>query len=51
MYYSLKFIGLWNYILLDNKNPKLVAIILKDKNLKNDAKLEYQKKCINRIII
>lgn len=40
MRYSLGFIGFWDHILSDKKNLKPMAIIFKDKNLEDDAKLE-----------
>ena len=50
MRYSLKSIGLWDYTLSDIENPKPVAIILLSKDLKNNTKLEHQKKRRDKII-
>lgn len=40
MQYSLKSIRFWDHTLLDKKNLKLMAIIFKDKDLEDDAKLK-----------
>lgn len=40
MRYFLKFVRLWDYTLLNIENFKLVPIIFKDKNLKNNTKLK-----------
>lgn len=48
--YSFWFTRFWNYILSDKRNPELVDIIVKEKDLKNDTKLEDQEKHTNEII-
>ena len=50
MCYSFDFARFWNHTLLDNENPKPVAIVLKNKDLEDDAKLERQKKHADKII-
>ncbi len=50
MRYSLEFAGLWDHILREKKNPKPVAMILKDKELEDDVKLEVLKKREDNII-
>lgn len=50
MRYSLESAGLWNHALSDEDNPKPVAIISKDKELKDDAKLERQEKRADKTI-
>ena len=50
MRYSLESVGLWGHTLLDRENLKLVAIVFKGEDLKDDAKLECQKKRKDRII-
>lgn len=50
MRYFPEFAGLWDHTLLDNENPKPIAIILKDKELQDDDKLEYQEKRADKII-
>lgn len=50
MQYFCKFVGLWNNTLADKKNPKLLAIVFKDKDLENNAKLEHQEKYADKII-
>lgn len=49
MHYSLESTGFWNYTLLDKENLKSVTIVLKDKDLKDDAKREHQKKRTDKI--
>lgn len=50
MQYYLQSVGFWDHILLANKNPKLVAIVLEDKDIKDDAKFKHQEKHTNKII-
>lgn len=50
MPYSLDSAGLWDHILSDAENSKPVAIVFKDKDLDNDAKLERHKKRAHKII-
>lgn len=49
MQYSLEFAGLWDYNFSDTENAKPIPIILQDKDLKNDAKLESHKKLADKI--
>ena len=49
MRYSLESASLWDHTLSDKENLKPVAIVLKNKDLKNDAKLERQKKRADKI--
>ena len=44
MRYSLESARLWDHTVSDRVNPKPVAIVLKDKNREDDAKLERQEK-------
>lgn len=50
MQYSLEFIGLWDYTLSNKENPKPMPLILKNKDLEDIVKLEYQEKRIDKII-
>ena len=50
MRYSLESAGLWDHILPNKKNPQLVAIIFKDKELEDEVKLECQEKRSDKII-
>lgn len=50
MRYSLESAGLSYHTLSDEENPKPVAIVLKDKDLEDDAKLERQEKRGDKII-
>lgn len=49
MEYFFKSIGFWDYIFLNTENPKLVLIVFKCKDLKNDAKLKRYKKHRDKI--
>lgn len=49
MRYSLESVGLWDYTLSEEENPEPVAIVLKDKELEEDAKLERQEKRADKI--
>lgn len=49
MQYSFEYAGLWDHTLSDTENPKPISIILKGKNVKDDAKFEHQEKCIDKI--
>ena len=49
MQYSLESAGLWHHTLSDQEYPKPVAIILKSKDLKDNAKLECQEKRVDNI--
>lgn len=49
MQYSLEFAKFWDYIFLETKNFKPALIILKKKNLKNNVKLKYQQKLMDKI--
>ena len=51
MRYSFKSAGYWDHTFPDEENPKSVAIILKDKQLKDDVKLERQEKHADKIIV
>ncbi len=50
MRYSLESAGLWDHTLPDKENPQPVAIILKDKELEDDVKIERQEKRADKII-
>ncbi len=50
MRYSLESSRLWDHTLPDEENSKPVGLIFKDKELKDDVKLEHQKKRANKII-
>lgn len=50
MQYFFDFVGFQDYTLADKKNLKLVAIVFKDKDLEDDAKLKYQKKHWTRLL-
>ncbi len=50
MHFSFKFGGLLDQNILDKENSKLVAMILKDKKLEDDAKLERKEKRADKII-
>ena len=47
--YSLESVRFWDYIFLNKKNSQLVTIIFKYKDLKDNAKLKYQKKHADKI--
>ena len=49
MQYSLKSAGLWNHTLSDIENPQPEPIVLKGKDLKDDAKFECQEKRVDKI--
>ena len=51
MRYSLESAGLWDHTLSDEENPKPVAIVVKDKDLEDDAKFERQEKRVDEIIV
>ena len=51
MQYFLKSVGLWDHTLSDTENFKLVPIVFKSKDVKDDAKLEYQAKRIDKILV
>lgn len=50
MYYSLESAKLWDHTLPNKENWKPVAIILKSKDFKDDAKFKHQKKYADKII-
>ncbi len=50
MRHSLESARLWDHTLPDKENPKPVAIILKDKELEDDVKLERKEKLADKII-
>lgn len=50
MCYSLKSAKLWDHTLPNKENWKPMAIILKNKDFKDDAKFKRQKKHANKII-
>ncbi len=50
MRYSLGFARLWDHTLPGKENPKPVAIIFKDKELKEDVKLKREEKLADKMI-
>lgn len=48
--YALESAGLWDHNFSGGENCKLVIIILKDQDLKDNAKLDLQKKPVDKII-